>query len=127
MKKTLLTITTIIWALMIHAQNTMDIHPELLNELWPAKWIADPEMTGEKEGVFLFKKVLTFKTAPNDYVIHISADNRYILYVNGNVVTRGPARGDLNRWLFETVDIASYLIAVENHTAAKVWNMGQLK
>jgi len=42
MKKTLLTITTIIWALMIHAQNTMDIHPELLNELWPAKWIADP-------------------------------------------------------------------------------------
>lgn len=120
MKKTLLSITTIIWALMIHAQNTMDIHPELLNELWPAKWIAHPGMTGEKEGVFLFKKVFTFKTAPNDYVIHISADNRYILYENGNVVTRGPARGDLNRWLFETVEIASYLDAGENHIAAKV-------
>lgn len=112
---------------MINAQNTMDIHPELLNELWPAKWIAHPGMTGEEAGVFLFKKVISFETAPNDYVIHISADNRYILYVNGNVVTRGPARGDLNRWLFETVDIASYLDAGENHIAAKVWNMGQLK
>lgn len=127
MKKTIITFMTLICGLLISAQNTADINPKLLEELWSAKWVTHPDITGDEVGVYLFKKVLTFETAPKDYVINISADNRYVLYINGKVVARGPARSDLNRWLFETINIAPYLNDGDNHIAAKVWNMAQLK
>ncbi|TNJ44958.1 family 78 glycoside hydrolase catalytic domain [Tamlana fucoidanivorans] len=127
MKNTILTFWIVFCVLMLSAQNTTNINSKLLQEIWSAKWVSHPDITGDETGVYLFKKVLSFKTIPEDYVINISADNRYVLYINGKVVTRGPARCDLNRWLFDTVDIAPYLKVGENHIAAKVWNMAQLK
>jgi len=127
MKKTILTFLTIFCLLLLSAQNTADVNSKLLKELWSAKWITHPEIAGDETGVYLFKKVLSFKTVPQDYVINISADNRYVFYINGEIITRGPARCDLNRWLFDTVDIAPYLKVGENHIAVKVWNMAQLK
>ncbi|WP_282122071.1 alpha-L-rhamnosidase-related protein [Algibacter mikhailovii] len=127
MNKIKLTFLVVFCGLLIGAQNTADMNSKLLKDLWSAKWVSHPDITGNETGVYLFKKVLSFKTVPHDYVINISADNRYILYINGKVVARGPARGDLNRWLFDTIDIAPYLKAGENHVAAKVWNMAQLK
>ena len=56
--------------------------------------------------------------------MHVSADNRYRLWVNGHTVCSGPARGDLQHWNFETVDIARYLQPGQNTLAALVWNMG---
>ena len=41
------------------------------------------------------------------YVVHVSADNRFILYVNGHRVGDGPARGDLAHWRYETFDLAA--------------------
>ena len=38
-----------------------------------------------------------------------SADNRFILYVNGARVGDGPARGDLTHWRYERFDLAPYL------------------
>jgi len=43
--------------------------------------------------------------------VHLSADNRYKLYVNSVLVSCGPARGDLYYWNYETVDLAPYLNA----------------
>lgn len=60
------------------------------------------------------------------FIIHVSADNRYRLYVNGKPVCSGPARGDLYNWYFETIDIAPYLKEGDNVLAALVWNMGTL-
>ncbi|KJF43515.1 alpha-L-rhamnosidase-related protein [Draconibacterium sediminis] len=127
MKNSILTFVSLLFVLSLNAQKRNEINPDLLTEEWTAKWITHPEIAGEEAGVFLFKKVLTFEVAPQEYIINLSADNRYILYINGKVVARGPARSDLNRWLFETINIASYLKQGENHIAAKVWNMGQLK
>jgi hypothetical protein len=59
-------------------------------------------------------------------VVHASSDNRYQLYVNGERVSGGPARGDLYRWRYETVDIASHLKAGKNGLAAVVWNYSSL-
>ncbi|WP_430932592.1 hypothetical protein [Saccharicrinis sp. 156] len=98
-----------------------------LNEEWQAQWITHPNITGDEVGVYLFKKVLSLEAVPQEYVINISADNRYVFYINGTVVARGPARSDLNRWQFATLDIAPYLKEGENHIAAKVWNMADLK
>jgi hypothetical protein len=57
-------------------------------------------------------------------VVHLSADNHYRLFVNGHYITRGPARGDLSHWFYETIDLASYLQAGKNTIAAEVINWG---
>jgi len=59
-------------------------------------------------------------------MVHVSGDNRYELFVNGNLVSQGPARGDLYHWRFETVDLAQHLVAGRNVLAAVVWNFSHL-
>ncbi len=127
MKKNFLIVLFLAFASLTNAQNRIMISPGLLQNEWPAKWITHPDISGQETGVYLFKKELHLDEVPGEYVINISADNRYILYVNGKAVARGPARGDINRWMFETLDIATFLKPSENHIAAKVWNMAQLK
>src|SRR4029078_6129033 len=58
------------------------------------------------------------------FVVHVSADNRYRLYVNGAEVSSGPQRADVMHWRYETVDIAPKLRAGRNVVAALVWNWG---
>ena len=58
-------------------------------------------------------------------MIHVSGDNRYELFVNGQRVATGPARGDLNHWRYETLDIAPQLQAGKNVLAAVVWNYAE--
>ncbi len=102
----------------------MRINRELLQKPWTAGWIIHPEGPACDFGVFHFRKKLQFNKVPKSFIIHISADNRYHLFVNGKSVCRGPCRGDLNRWFFETVDIARFLHAGDNVIAAVVWNFG---
>src|SRR5208283_4806315 len=62
---------------------------------------------------------------PQRFVVHVSGDNRYELFVNGRRVATGPARGDLNHWRYETLDIARELQAGKNLLAAVVWNYAE--
>ena len=57
----------------------------------------------------------------------MSADNRYKLFVNGQLVSFGPARGDIFHWNYETVDLAPHLQMGKNVIAAVVWNYGDLR
>jgi alpha-L-rhamnosidase len=100
------------------------IAPEILSRKWNAYWIASESDFQRNYGVYHFRKVFLLETKPSSFVIHISADNRYKLFVNGIQVSLGPARGDLFHWNFETVDIAPYLHAGRNLIAAVVWNLG---
>ncbi len=72
----------------------------------------------------LFRKTFELTEKPARFVVHVSADNHYRLFVNGTYVTRGPARGDLSHWFYETLDIAPYLSAGANLIAAEVVNWG---
>ena len=54
----------------------------------------------------------------------MSADNRFILYVNGHRAGDGPARGDLTHWRYERFDLAPLLKPGPNLIAATVWNFG---
>ena len=105
------------------AQDTA-ISPSLLRTTWPASWIACPGAPARDYGVYHFRKTFHLDIKPDHYLIHVSGDNRYRLFVNGKPVCSGPARGDLYNWYFETVDIAPFLQAGENTLAALVWNMG---
>jgi len=103
------------------------IDPGLLSNHWKAAWIAHPSESGLDYGVFHFRKNFDLKEKPAEFIIHISADNRYRLFVNGTPVCFGPARGDLKHWFFESIDIAPFLKQGNNLLAAVVWNAGELK
>ena len=96
----------------------------LLQKQWKASWIEVPGQSATGYGVYLFRKTMELPSKPVSFVVHVSADNRYKLFVNEKLVSLGPARGDLNHWNFETVDIASYLRTGSNIIAAQVWNDG---
>ena len=103
------------------------IAPDILTKQWEASWIAVPGEPASGYGIYLFRKSIQVNPVPTSFIIHVSADNRYKLYVNEKLVSLGPARGDLYYWNFETVDIAPYLTEGKNIIAAQVWNEGDLR
>jgi hypothetical protein len=94
--------------------------------VWQAKWISYPGITGKEAGVYHFRKNLDLKEKPDSFVIHVSGDSRYQLFVNGNLVSFGPAKSDITHWKYETVDIAKFLKEGNNIIASTVWNFGDL-
>jgi alpha-L-rhamnosidase len=96
---------------------------DLLQSKWNAKWIAFDD-NGQDYGVYHFRKKISLDEKPDSFIIHVSADNRYKLYVNETLVSLGPARSDLYHWNYETIDIAPYLKAGDNILASVVWNFG---
>ena len=103
------------------------INPDILTKVWHASWINLPNSNPHTYGVYHFRKNFALDEKPAQFIIHVSADNRYILFVNGTQVCFGPAKGDLYHWNFETIDIAPYLNKGKNIIAAVVWNFGDEK
>ena len=82
-------------------------NPNLLVTRWQAQWIR-PQGSGAKDfGVYHLRKSFTLDAVPKKFVVNVTADNRYELFVNGTRAATGPARGDLDHWRFETVDLGS--------------------
>jgi hypothetical protein len=100
------------------------IHPNILKKPWKAQWIAVPDEPAREYGVYLFRKNVELTAKPDSFIVHVSGDNRYQLWVNGKMASHGPARGDAFHWYFETVDIAPFLQSGNNQIAARVWNEG---
>ena len=100
------------------------INPELFHKKWNAHWISVPNESSNTFGVYHFRKTFKLNTLPESFVVHVSADNRYKLYINGHQIALGPTRGDIYNWNFETVDLAPYL-KKENVLAAVVWNFAE--
>jgi alpha-L-rhamnosidase len=101
-------------------------NPDLLIRPWSAQWISVPNTSAFDYGVYHFRRTFELASTPSAFLIHMSADNRYKLYVNGELVSLGPARGDLYHWRYESADIARHLKPGKNVLAAVVWNFGAL-
>jgi alpha-L-rhamnosidase len=108
------------------SSNSMESNPAILHEPWTARWIACPGSPHREFGVYYFRKDFSLPGKPDHFVVHVSADNHYQLFVNGVRVSEGPARGDLFHWRYETLDIAGHLRAGRNVVAAIVWNFAEL-
>ncbi|MBV8895605.1 MAG: hypothetical protein JO051_03765 [Acidobacteriaceae bacterium] len=93
-------------------------------EKWLASWITHPTAPLREPIVLHFRRDFQLDQAPAHFVVHVSADNRFVLYVNRTRVGEGPARGDLAHWRYETFDLAPVLKAGANTIAATVWNFG---
>ena len=100
---------------------------DLFSENWNARWIRVPETGAQDYGVYYFRKDVDLPAVPADYVVHVTGDNRYKLYVNGTLVSLGPAKGDVTHWRYETVDLVPYLKAGKNAIAALVYHEGSQK
>jgi hypothetical protein len=89
-----------------------------------APWVSAPEVPPDAFGVFHFRRTFSLPARPERFVVHVSADNRYRLFANGQLVSSGPQRSDLMHWRYETVDLAPHLRAGRNLLAVLVWNWG---
>ncbi len=103
-----------------------EANPAVLNQPWTAQWIACPGSPHREFGVYYFRKDFSLSITPQHFILHVSGDNRYQLFVNGASVSEGPARGDLFHWRYETLDIAGHLRPGHNVVAAIVWNYADL-
>jgi len=132
MKKSILLVA----AMLFHAALGFAQNPFLLDAWtadgryndarWNALWVSSPE-SSDSYDVLMFRRNLNLDAAPGKFVINVSADNRYKLYVNGNFVCDGPCKGDVMNWCFETVDIAPWLKAGDNVVSAVVWSFGKFR
>jgi alpha-L-rhamnosidase len=91
---------------------------------WAAQWITAPDVPERDEAVLQFRKIVPIAEKPQHFIIHVSADNQFVLYVNQRRVGSGPSRSDLHHWRYETYDIADFLHSGSNVLAAIVWNFG---
>src|SRR3974377_1860799 len=111
-------------ASLSYSKSELPINPQLLKYTWPAQWVAHAAGPYRDFGVFHFRKAFELVRVPGSFVVHVSADNRYRLFVNGTSESLAPARRDLHHYRFETVDISPQLKPGRNVLAAVVWNFG---
>lgn len=94
---------------------------------WSSYWITHPKESNVNYGVFLFRNEIELESIPDELIVYVSADNRYRLFVNEIEVSFGPARGSLQYWRYETLDISPYLKKGKNIIAAEVFNLGTFR
>jgi len=91
---------------------------------WTAEWITAPGVPQKDEVVLHFRKLIQLPQKPEHFLVDVSADNEFILYVNQQRAGSGPSHSDLAHWRYETYDLAALLHAGENILAATLWNFG---
>jgi hypothetical protein len=79
---------------------------------WPASWI-DCEQAAELPWVCAFRKRFTLDNATT-LRVHVTADNRYELFVDGEFVGRGSERGDERNWFFETYELDLEAVSIQS-------------
>jgi len=111
----------------VHAQETditVNTSWDQERHSWKAQWVTHPTASVVDYGVFLFRNEFYLDQVPDALVVHLSADNRYKLWVNGKMVTTGPAKGSYNYWRYETIDLGPWLVEGANVLAVEVFNLG---
>lgn len=72
---------------------------------WRASWIAASAVPEPSFEVTAYRLAFTL-TAPLVVRLHVTADEHYELYVDGQFVGRGSERGDERNWFFETREVS---------------------
>lgn len=88
---------------------------------WPAHWVA-PTAHAVLEPQVLGWRLRFRLEAARTLRVHVSADERYELFLDGEAQGRGAERGDLAHWHHETYDLT--LAAGEHLLAVRTWWLG---
>mgnify|MGYP000468377063 CR=1 FL=1 len=92
-----------------------------------SNWVSHPGIEGGEDRIILFRNTFETKDTSEDFIIIISADNHYFLYVNGKLFTHGPQLSDIKHWKYETLNLKKFLRKGKNVVAIKVINFGKRK
>ena len=102
----------------LHGFSTIQADP-IGRKLQSAMIWADPLQN--KPGVAIaFRKTFALPVKPRQAAFHLFADARYVLWVNGTYVERGPNRFQPNGPEYDTIDLAPCLQAGTNAIAVLV-------
>ena len=79
----------------------------------PGRWRASYAWSAERGGPGLtvrrFRRRFVLAEVPDRFLVYVSADSRYRLWVNGRPVGRGPLKGTLQHYHYECYDLAPTL------------------
>jgi hypothetical protein len=108
---------------------------EQAGRVWDGQWIWSHDVGISRTGEFmddprlaqsahdrrvLFRRVIEISSPPGSAPLHITADSRYVLWVNGRELSRGPVRGHPAGLRYDTVDAAPALVRGRNVVAVLV-------
>lgn len=77
-----------------------------------SNWVWSPSWNVEDNGspqIMLFRKIVEIKGKPYKGTIQISADTRYKLYINDELVEVGPSKGDHHIWFYDTISLLPWM------------------
>jgi alpha-L-rhamnosidase len=90
-----------------------------------ANWIWGPGESAPRNVVMQFRRIVTLDEVTHGTQLCISADSRYILYVNGKRIGYGPARAYQFNYDYDIYSLAPYLHVGENVIAVSVSHLGE--
>jgi hypothetical protein len=95
--------------------------------MWRAQWIdAGPGIAADEFGrVFYLRKTFVAEDPGSFRRVHVSADSRYKLWINGVPAARGPARFDPLHQQYDTLDLSGIVRPGTNVFAAEIMYWGQ--
>ena len=82
--------------------------------------IWSPSAPTGKQVYAVFRKSFELKQQPQSAVMQLFADSRFMLWINGKYVNRGPCRFDPIRPEYDTLDVTQFLRPGKNALAAAV-------
>lgn len=88
--------------------------------MWPARWISHSQSDSPVVAAYRLGVRLQRDTKVR---IHVTGDERYDLFLNGEHIALGSERGDLDHWFFESYDIQ--FPAGHHQIVARVWSLGE--
>src|SRR5579883_2194866 len=89
--------------------------------VWPCKWVGCPDAKEPPFAVAYRRRFTLDRSAT--VRVHVTADERYELFLDGERVGRGSERGDVENWFFETYE---FPLGPGAHTfVARVWSLGE--
>ncbi|WP_078544632.1 family 78 glycoside hydrolase catalytic domain [Litchfieldia alkalitelluris] len=74
---------------------------------WKANWIWDQSGEHPRNQWSCFRRTFTVESDFNSAILSISADTKYTLYVNGELINSGPVRGWPTEWYYDQYELTS--------------------
>lgn len=92
---------------------------------WVGRFIWDDGEARPFHAFRLFRRTFTLAAAPSEAVLHLTAADRYVLYVNGVYLGHGPARSVGPQWMsYDSHDVTPHLRAGHNTIAVQAYFHG---
>ena len=80
---------------------------------WTARWIWDDGDPNPWNYHLCFRRAFDLESVPQGAKLHITADTRYVLWINGQRIGHGPVRSWPWAWRYDTYDVAGHLLQTQ--------------